>query len=513
MKNKFLFFYILFSIISYSQSIKNDSLKIELILKKAKQEQDNLKYSETYQSLIEALQLAEKTNQNALEFKTQIAIANLHVMKGEYQLAKKKFENYIPDNSTPKYIQSYYFHRKAFYLNETLQLDSALVVAQKGLLLAKQENYTNDIITIYNEIGYILQKQKKYSEAINYFDKVIQLSQNDLSIFSSAMAKKGKIYSDSKQYKESNKLITEVLKLIDTTNWHREKNYYYDILANNYKNLGDSINFYKNSFYRNEEQLKADNATSENQYNDLLIKYQTKEKDELIATKENERKRFLYLIFGISGLLILAIPFSIYTKNQNQKLKKTLDNNQFLLKELNHRSKNNLQLVVSLATREMNKTNSNEITGLTNLTSKIESIAALNKQLYLNEQMESIELKNYIEEIFKNLQPFILQNNITVKKEIDKAEINANQSLYIGLIVNELVVNAIKHAFPNQENKRINITIKKANSTLEIEYNDNGIGTNENKKVKLLSTLSRQIEAEYNIENKNGFYYFAKIKM
>lgn len=92
MKNKFLFFYILFSIISYSQSIKNDSLKIELILKKAKQEQDNLKYSETYQSLIEALQLAEKTNQNALEFKTQIAIANLHVMKGEYQLAKKNLK-------------------------------------------------------------------------------------------------------------------------------------------------------------------------------------------------------------------------------------------------------------------------------------------------------------------------------------------------------------------------------------------------------------------------------------
>jgi len=137
----------------------------------------------------------------------------------------------------------------------------------------------------------------------------------------------------------------------------------------------------------------------------------------------------------------------------------------------------------------------------------------LHQQLYLNEQLDSIQIKNYIEEILVNLSEFLTQNKIEVIKEIDSVEIGANQSLYIGLLINELVVNSIKHAFPDQEKKQIELSIKIKDKYLEIQYRDNGVGVPENSKVKLISTLSRQLEAEFKIENRSGFCYFAKIKI
>ena len=121
--------------------------------------------------------------------------------------------------------------------------------------------------------------------------------------------------------------------------------------------------------------------------------YQTKEKDELISKKNAEQKELVLLIFGILLLLVIVGIFGFYTKNKNKKLEKLLKNNHFLLKELNHRTKNNLQLIISLVTREMRKNKNEEISGLNNLSAQIGSIATLHQQLYLNEKLESIELK------------------------------------------------------------------------------------------------------------------------
>src|SRR5690606_2718531 len=110
------------------------------------------------------------------------------------------------------------------------------------------------------------------------------------------------------------------------------------------------------------------------------------------------------------------------------------------------------------------------------------------------------------------LSPFLQQNNIDVNKNLDAVEMNANTSLYIGLIINELIVNSIKHAFPNQENKQIELSVRDRNRFIEITYKDNGVGISKNTKAKLLTTLSRQIEAEYLIENNPGFYYQATVE-
>lgn len=512
MKNFFLFSLVLVSLVGFSQS-KKDSIAVEYLLKKGKAQQNQLKYSEAYQTFTQALDFSKKTNHRILEFKTEIAIANLHLMKGENDLAKPFFEEKFPDKSFPNKIHSYYYHRKAFYFDQTFQLDSALIVANKGVAIAKKENLANDLIQLYNEIGYIYERQKKFPLAITYYDKVLELTKNDLQTHSNTYYNKARVYSLQKKHKESNEMLFDILAQIDTTKWFDRKVYIYDILAQNHKSLGDSINYYKYLFHHRDEIINIQKVNSETQYNDLLIKYQSKEKDELLAKKETESKSLIYLIAGLLTLLLIVFLFVIFIRKKNKKLNRLLEKNNFLLSELNHRIKNNLQLIVSLTTRETNKTESSEITSLTNLASKIESIASLHKQLYLNEELKLVNLKPYLKEIISNIDPFLQQNDIKIDENIDEIEIDSNLSLYIGLIINELMINSIKHAFPNSVDKHIFLSIKNEKKWIEIYYSDNGIGITDNRKVKLVSTLSRQVDAQFLIENRNGFYYNAKIKI
>lgn len=513
MKRIFCLLALLLSLTCFSQ-LDNDSITIEELLNKAKQYQAQLRYDETYRILLEALNLAQKKNYKVLEFKTEITIANMYVMKEEMTQAQEFFEYKFPNESFPPEIQSYYYHRKAFYYNQSENQEAALAVAIKGIDVATQHNFKEDLVILYHEIAFIYENQGKFDLSQKYYDKVLDLvDDDDLKTKTSVRINKARLYTKTNRFKESNALLEEALIQIDSTGLHQLKIYLYGAFSSNYYMMGDSINYYKYRFLNVDEALKAEKEYSESQYKDLQIKYQIKEKDALIDKKNTEQKELLFLIGGISGLLLVAGSFNIYIRKKNKSLKKLLDNNNFLLKELNHRTKNNLQLIVALATRESKKDVNDEITGLANLTSKIESIATLHQQLYLNEQLDSVQLKNYIEEILVNLSEFLTQNKIEVIKEIDSVEIGANQSLYIGLLINELVVNSIKHAFPTQENKQIELVVKIKDKYLEIQFKDNGVGIPENSKVKLISTLSRQLEAEFKIENRNGFYYYAKIKI
>ena len=104
-------------------------------------------------------------------------------------------------------------------------------------------------------------------------------------------------------------MLFDNLAQIDTTKWFDRKVYIYDILAQNHKSLGDSINYYKYLFHHRDEIINIQKVNSETQYNDLLIKYQTKEKDELLAKKETESKSLIYLIAGLLALLLIVFLF------------------------------------------------------------------------------------------------------------------------------------------------------------------------------------------------------------
>lgn len=151
----------------------------------------------------------------------------------------------------------------------------------------------------------------------------------------------------------------------------------------------------------------------------------------------------------------------------------------------------------------------NEIDNLKNIYTKIESIAALHQQFYLNDDKKTIALDEYLNEVYKNLASFLDAKQIILDFKIEKHDFEINKAVYLGLYVNELIINAIKHAFNNdQKFKNIKIEVYSKDSELYIDYEDNGIGIKQNKPEMIL-LLSKQMKSEIKLITENG----TKIKL
>lgn len=198
-----------------------------------------------------------------------------------------------------------------------------------------------------------------------------------------------------------------------------------------------------------------------------------------------------------------------------EKLKHSLEEKEVLLSEVHHRVKNNLAVVKSLLQLERYKTEDERINSvLLNSESRIISIAKIHELLYRSNDFVNVKLDTYINELISHLlDSFPLeQQKIDIDLKIEDFSINVNQALPVGLIVNELITNAIKHAFTESESGTITVLIVEKD-VVEVEVSDDGKGldiTPSELKEKgnlgftLTSTLIKQLNAELEITSNSG---------
>lgn len=209
---------------------------------------------------------------------------------------------------------------------------------------------------------------------------------------------------------------------------------------------------------------------------------------------------------------------SINSSLENQVAQRTKDlknkvkENELLLKEMHHRVKNNLQVISSILRLQKDYLNDTfAITSLEECISRIKSMSLIHESLYARDNLSSIDLKLY----FEQLMEYHLDDDSEIKKTLDLADIKLEigKMLPLGMIINELISNSVKHAFINEGNPEIGLTINNNNNILKIKYIDNGIGfANYEKKQKpsfglnLIETLLSDLDSEFNFEtSKTGF--------
>jgi PAS domain S-box-containing protein len=163
---------------------------------------------------------------------------------------------------------------------------------------------------------------------------------------------------------------------------------------------------------------------------------------------------------------------------KNQELKKALKTKEFYIREIHHRVKNSLQLLLSIVSIQntSNKSYSAEeiIEGVSN---RIRTISSLHDALYQKTDKDTVELKEYLDNTFRSAVSTISQN-INFEVIGDDINLNIESCTHLGLVFNELITNSMKHAWPegNKENKIINITTKLNGNNCNLIYKDNGIG-------------------------------------
>ena len=189
------------------------------------------------------------------------------------------------------------------------------------------------------------------------------------------------------------------------------------------------------------------------------------------------------------------------------------------LKEIHHRVKNNLQIISGLLEIQNKKTSANESALLNESINQIHSIALIHKNLYEFENMSQIDLKTFVNDLYKQIENTLLRGEKSVEVTItiaEKINLDVDTAIPLGLILNELVTNSCKYASINNPNLLILITIQLIRKGhYQLQYYDNGPGLpatfNLNKPtsmgMQLIKDLTRQIKGTITYENKNGAFF------
>jgi two-component sensor histidine kinase len=254
----------------------------------------------------------------------------------------------------------------------------------------------------------------------------------------------------------------------------------------------------------------------------LSVEYDTEKKEaqlksqhrELALNKENQQTQQRFLVV-LSSLLLGTIIASGAFYRLSQKNRRLSLHNAALVQEQNHRVKNNLQLVSSLLSLQSNRLSDESArNAVEDSQRRIEVMSLLQRKLYDDENLAAVNLADFIRELIKmGLQTFEM-DQVEVTYQIPHAlTLPADYIMRIGLIVNELITNACKYAFPDHSHPALKIEASLDKTTFSLQVADNGKGFDESSLpsksfgMRLIQMQVEQLYGTYRIENKGGMTF------
>ncbi|MFO7447492.1 MAG: PAS domain S-box protein [Ignavibacteriaceae bacterium] len=203
-------------------------------------------------------------------------------------------------------------------------------------------------------------------------------------------------------------------------------------------------------------------------------------------------------------------------KMAEEKIAASLKEKEILLKEVHHRVKNNMQIIYSLLNLQSNTiTDSKSLDAFKESQNRIRTMALIHEKLYQSKELSKIDLSAYVKElVFYLVGSYILDTDrIKVKFEIADVEVSIDVAISLGLIINELVTNSLKYAFPDNMKGELNIILQIHNSRLyRLTISDDGIGMPDGVNLsnstslglQLVNTLVEQLNGQINLNTQHG---------
>ncbi|ARV11577.1 hypothetical protein BTO09_04140 [Gilvibacter sp. SZ-19] len=245
---------------------------------------------------------------------------------------------------------------------------------------------------------------------------------------------------------------------------------------------------------------------------DYEVKYQTQQKElELQQTAAN--KKILTSLLWAGGIVLLLVLYFLYKNRQkNKKLAKqkqlletTLDEKNVLLKEIHHRVKNSFQIVSSLLYLQSESIDDKEAQlAIKEAQNRVRSMVLIHQKLYNKDQLVGINTKEYFEDLTRDIFESHQFSNKPIRyaTDIKPMVLDIETITPIGLILNELITNVLKHAFPEVDDQsEMQLRFDKKGDALVLELQDNGQGMPEEVAessfgIKLMKALSKKLKAD-----------------
>nr|WP_246434160.1 histidine kinase dimerization/phosphoacceptor domain -containing protein [Spirochaeta isovalerica] len=202
---------------------------------------------------------------------------------------------------------------------------------------------------------------------------------------------------------------------------------------------------------------------------------------------------------------------------KENEIRKSLDEKLILVKEIHHRVKNNLQIISSLLhMQSINVEDPKLLDVLKESENRVQSMSLVHEKLYQSDLMATIDFNEYITSLAERLiHTYSVSSEIGLKIETDPLMLSINTAIPCGLIVNEILTNSIKYAFPGDRQGTISIFMKVDGNVISLTISDDGVGLPEDfdpSKTKSLGTklirvLSDQIDGDLQINRDRGTSY------
>jgi len=212
------------------------------------------------------------------------------------------------------------------------------------------------------------------------------------------------------------------------------------------------------------------------------------------------------------------IALTIQHKKAEEEIKKNLNEKEMLLRELYHRTKNNMQVISSiLRIKARDIKDKNLLSSFQEIEMKIRSMALVHQKLYESQNLSSLNLRSYFNDLILLIRRSFVSQSSKVNIYLDAPEdipILIDTAIPLGLVLNELLTNSIKYAFPSNSKGEIHVALDRdADKKLIIEVSDNGVGykkfdvdkdTNLGLKT-VISLIEKQLGGKISFDFKHGF--------
>ncbi len=292
----------------------------------------------------------------------------------------------------------------------------------------------------------------------------------------------------------------------------------------NFKSISDSSKNLLQSKQLGELQLRFETEKKDNDIKMLQQKNQVQE-----TSLQNEKVIRNVIIGGIFVLIVfLGLIYGRYRNKkimnirlenqqneinkQNEALRKLVDDKEWLLKEIHHRVKNNLQVIISLLnTQSRYLNNKDALDAIRNSQQRMYSMSLIHQRLYQTDSLGKLDMRWYIPELISYMKDgHEAGNNIAFIIDCENIELEVVQAVPLGLILNEAISNSLKYAFPDKRKGAITVRLEmEDDKNCRLRIADDGVGIQHPEVVlegdslgmSLMKGLSEQLDGSFIIEH------------
>jgi len=406
-------------------------------------------------------------------------------------------------------------------------MDSALALYQKGIKLIETTGEGEETLgKLYNNTSQVYNEHRKdYVTALSYLNKAVEYNskRSNLTSLSFNYGNISDVYlrmgdnDKAKQYAQLTLAVTKELnaphRIINACNQ----------LTRVFKKTGqfDSALYYKDWSVMLADSLNNLEKTA--QIADMQTKYEAGKKDahieELTELNQIKNQRF-WLVAGaaivLAGLLFVVWNQKKKSQRQQKMIAEQSDRLQWMMKELHHRVKNNLQIVSSLLNLQSYRLKDEEsVSAIKESQLRVQAMSLMHQRLYQVEDVSMVNFKLYLTDLTETLMKAYgyHSDDFDLIIDIEKEMLDVDTVMPMGLLVNEIITNSFKYAYKEVKRPalRIKLAGKDKNLILDIADNGPGMQTADTTKAgfgtKLISALSKQLKATYTVDQSAGTAY------